>query len=215
MEPGHFCWVNVPHLEPIPRILDVERSSPEEHENVKFYLRNANQMDDFKKSERILPIKYLNLRSHEELLVHKGKRRPGIILSSNTDVDRDLIQFLRQKGKKHLHGEFRIVVPCYSIQQEDYGTGFPMEMAKRIECLLYKEYFYCPDNFKFRQKMSIARFDRVQVVVGRDPSAISGTGVSLSEEVFAIFRAMFLYCVTGEEDDNLKVIRDLLAEAHL
>jgi hypothetical protein len=61
-------------------------------------------------------------------------------------------------------------------------------------------------------KEGIARFDRLQIVVGRDPSAISGMGVALSEEVFAVFQAMLLFCVTGEEDEDLQVFRNLLLE---
>jgi hypothetical protein len=60
---GQICWVPIPIIDPIPRILDIQRNLPEEHENVKFELRLANRSDDFKKKDRSLPIKYLNLRS--------------------------------------------------------------------------------------------------------------------------------------------------------
>ncbi len=56
IEPGHFCWVVAPHIQPIPQILDVERSNPEEHEKVSFSIRNANRPTDFRVSERILPL---------------------------------------------------------------------------------------------------------------------------------------------------------------
>ncbi len=103
LEPGDFCWIVTPHIDPIPRILEVERSQPEEHESVNFVLRNANRRDDFRVSNRNLPVKYLNLRSHEELLAQKAKRRRGIVVTSNTEVDSELHRLLLQKGKKHLH----------------------------------------------------------------------------------------------------------------
>jgi hypothetical protein len=35
---------------------------------------------------------------------------------------------------------------------------------------------------------------------------------AFSKEIFAIFRAMFFYCVTGEQDPDFLAIRDLLVE---
>ena len=56
IRPGQFCWIPTPHIDPIPRILDVERSSPEEHGSVNFLIRNANLPGDFKTDDRVLPI---------------------------------------------------------------------------------------------------------------------------------------------------------------
>jgi hypothetical protein len=216
IESGHFCWIVSPHIDPIPRILSVERDKPEEHERVRFSLREANSPDDFRLTERVLPVKNLSLRSNEELLTQRAKRRRGIVLATNLDVDLDLVKLLRQRGKKHLHQPCFFVVPCYSTQTEDYGTGFPPEMTQRIQCLLYKQYFYCPEYLKLRRELreTIARFDRIQVIVGDSPHAISGIGVSLSEAAFAVFRAMVLFCLTGQEETDLGELRELLRETY-
>jgi hypothetical protein len=169
IRPGQFCWLPTPHIDPIPRILDVERSSPEEHRSVSFLIRNANRPGDFHTDNRILPIKYLNLRSNEELLIQKAKRRPGIILSTEVDKFSEITKLLRQKGKKHLQEDSIFVIPCYSIEKETRGTGFPPEMAARIRCLLYRQFFYYPVKAPSITE-GIARFDRIQVIIGRDPS---------------------------------------------
>jgi len=215
LAPGDFCWIVTPHIDPIPRILEVERSQPEEHESVEFVLRNANRKDDFRVSNRNLPVKYLELRSHEELLCQRAKRRRGIVVASNTEVDSELHRLLLQKGKKHLHERYRFVVPCYSTQ-EGYGAGVPPEMTRRVECLLYRQYFYCPPNFKAHAdlKEAIARFDRIQVVVESDTAAITGVGAALSEDAFALFQSALIYCLTGEQDSDLKELRDLLRETY-
>jgi hypothetical protein len=98
----------------------------------------------------------------------------------------------------------------------EYGTGFPPEMTQRIQCLLYKEYFYCPEYLKLRRELreTIARFDRIQVIVGDSLHAISGIGASLSDAAFAVFRAMVLFCLTGQEDAELSALRGLLREAY-
>lgn len=94
---GQICWVVVPNPDPIPRILDVRRNTAEEHEKVRFQLRLANQRNDFKKRDRSLPIKYLNLRSNEELLAQRAKKRPAIILSSDVEYYPGIAKTLKQK----------------------------------------------------------------------------------------------------------------------
>ena len=167
---GQFCWIVTPIINPVPQILDVERRSPEEHEEVKFILRNANRDGDFRAADRTLPIKHLHLRAHEELLVQRAKKRPGIILSAGLDSYPEITALLRAKGKKHLQEDSLFVIPCYGTESIDNPEGFPPEMVVRIRCLLYRQFFYLPPCLAIGE--SIARFDRIQVVVGKDRSAI-------------------------------------------
>lgn len=209
--PGQFCWVVTPHVDPVPRILDVERSSPEEHDAVRFELRNANRKNDFRTRDRILPIKNLNLRSHEELLTQRAKKRLGIILSAEVEIFPEIERLLRQKGKSHCQQESLFIIPAYSIESETNLSGFPSEMVARIRCLIYRQFFYFPDCSIFKE--GIARFDRIQVVSGRNPAAIEPLGIALSQEVFALFLAMFVYCATGIEDNDLTDIRTMVRDA--
>ena len=84
-------------------------------------------------------------------------------------------------------------------------------MVVRIRCLIYRQFFYCPRNNRFTE--GVARFDRIQVVVGHDPAAIDPTDICLSKDVFGLFRAMFIYCLFGKEDEDLKIVRELAKEA--
>jgi hypothetical protein len=211
-QPGQLCWLPVPHIDPIPRILAVERSSPEEHEELKFRLREANQKGDFKAPDRTLPLKHVPLRSNEELLVQKAKRRRGVILARGMDIYEDITPILRQKAKKHLQEDALFLIPLYGIQQEEYGAGFPPEMVARIKCLLYRQFFYFPSHGVLRE--AVARFDRIQVVVSRDPAAIDPIDFCLSGMSFAVFLAMFIYCMTGQEDEDLGTLRELCREAY-
>lgn len=211
--PGQFCWVPTPHIDPIPRILDVDRSKPEEHREVSFIIRNANKPTDFHTRDRTLPIKYLNLRSHEELLIQRAKRRPGIILASEVDRFSEIDKLLKQKGKKHLQDEAIFVIPGYSIERGQGTSGFPVEMVARIRCLFYRQFFYYPLKTPYFSQ-GIARFDRIQVVVGRDHNAIKPIEVALSRDVFNLFLAMFLYCISGEEIKELRDIKDIVRDAY-
>lgn len=210
--PGQFCWLPVPHIDPVPRILDIKRSSSTEHDNVSFELRNANQPDDFRTRDRILPLKRLDLRSNEELLAQRAKKRPGIIISPKVDIFSDIARLLRQKGKKHLQEDCLFVIPGYTIETEDSLSGFPQEMVTRIRCLIYRQFFYFPGSDRFTE--GVARFDRIQVVIGRDTSAISPTDICLSDEVYGLFRAMLIHCITGKEDKDLKAAKDICRETY-
>jgi hypothetical protein len=81
-----------------------------------------------------------------------------------------------------------------------------------VECALYRQFFYFPKSSQFSE--GVARFDRIQVVINRDPSAIVPMNISLSTDVFGLFRSMFLYCVAGKEDEDLMTLRKMTAEAY-
>lgn len=208
---GQFCWVPTPIPDKIPRILDIERNLPEEHEEVRFELRLANQRDDFKKRDRSLPIKYLNLRSNEELLTQRAKKRPAIILSSGVECFINIEKLLKSKRKKHHQEDCLFVIPCYNILKEPYGPGFIQEQVALIQCLMYRQFFYIPDSPHFTEMIS--RFDRIHVVIDRSPAAIEPTDLCLSEEVFDLFLAMFLYCISGKIDEELDAVREIVREA--
>ena len=209
---GQICWVPIPNPDPIPRILDVQRNTPEEHEEVKFELRLGNQRDDFKKRDRSLPIKYLNIRSNEELLAQTCKKRPSIILATEVERYPDIAKMLRQKGKKHQQQDCIFVIPCYSAQVEEYDTGFIQPIVERTKCLMYRQFFYlypCHST-----KDLIARFDRIQVVIDRSPASIEPTDVRLSEEIFNLFLSMFLFCISGKTNKLLDDVKELVRDAY-
>jgi hypothetical protein len=85
-------------------------------------------------------------------------------------------------------------------------------MVVRIRCLVYRQFFYFPNcSPHFRE--GIARFDRIQTVIGKNPSSIEPIGISLSQEVWGLFLSMFSYCISGIEDESLKTARELTMEA--
>lgn len=209
---GQFCWLPVPHINPIPCILDVQRNLPEQHDVVKFEFRRADQPNDFRTNDRNLPIKRLNLRSNEELLVQRAKRRPGIIISSELDLYPDVEELLREKRKSHLQEDSLFIIPCYSIESVTSLSGFPPEMVTKIRCLFYRQFFFFPTFKKIDE--GVARFDRIQVVVSRDRAAIQPMEIALADEVFNLFVGMFIYSTTGIEDGNIAAARAIVKEAY-
>ena len=209
---GQICWVPIPNPDPIPRILDVQRNIPEEHEEVKFELRLGNQKNDFKKRDRSLPIKYLKMRSNEELLTQACKKRPSIIIAAGVECYPEITGILRQQGKRHQQQDCMFVIPCYSAQVEEHGTGFIQPIVERTKCLMYRQFFYL---YSWQgNKDAIARFDRIQVVIDRSPASIEPTDVCLSEEIFNLFLSMFLFCISGKTNRLLEDVKELVRDAY-
>jgi hypothetical protein len=211
---GQLCWIVTPHIEKIPRILDVERDKAEEHDYFRFILRNVDPDNDFRaSSKRTLPLKYLNLDSTEALLAQKAKKRPAIIISSDLDICPDITKLLKQEGKSHLQEDSLFLIPCYGTETLNDRKGFPQEMVVRIRCMLYRQFFYLPQCAPLKEE-SVARLDRVQVVIGRHRAAIEPTDLCLSENVLQVLMSLFIFCISGIEEGELTVIRSLLKESY-
>jgi hypothetical protein len=212
---GQICWIVSPYIKEIPQILDVERNKAEEHDEFKFDLKNVDPDNDFKPSaKRTLPIKYLNLESTEELLIQKAKKRPAIIISSGLDAYPEIAKLLKQRGKIHLQEDSLFLIPCYGVETQDDRRGFPSEMVTRIRCLLYRQFFYMPYHSPLTSE-SIARLDRIQVIVGRHRAAIEPTSLCLSDDVFYILLAQFMFCISGIEEEEFAIIRSLVKETYI
>jgi len=209
---GQICWVPTPHPDPIPRILDVQRNTPQTHDEIKFELRLGNQERDFKQSDRNLPIKYLNLHSNEELLAQRCKKRPAIILASGVECFPDIATILKQKGKKHQQQDCLFVIPCYDVQKDEYGTGFIQPIVARTQCLMYRQFFYIPQSKKFTEL--VARFDRIQVVIDRSPASIELSEICLSHEIFNLFLSMFIFCISGKTNEYLETVKAIVRESY-
>jgi len=210
---GQICWIVSPNISPIPQILDVKRNRPEEHDKVDFTLKNVDPDNSFRASQdRTLPIKYLNLKSTEELLIQKAKKRLALIISSPLDIYAEISSVLKQNKKEHLQEDSLFLIPCYGTEMLKDQSGFPPEMVSRIRCLLYRQFFYLPPCGPFT-KESIARLDRIQVVVSKHRAAIDPTNLCLSEDVLSLFLAMFMFCISGTEEDELCDIRSLVRES--
>jgi hypothetical protein len=200
----------VTHLDPVPRLLDVERADPQEHFATKFSIRNMTD-GDFKKKTR-LPIKALSLRETEELVIHRAKRRPAVIISGKSTIFDDVKALLQQMGRKHLQQESLIVAPLYSIESGDHEGGFPPVMVARIRALMYKQFFFCPKGNSPLTTDSIMRLDRLQAAVPNYPAYIPEP-YSLSAEAPGVLMAMLRSLFGAKEEAEFKSLKELVFES--
>lgn len=187
---GQLCWIPVPHLNPIPQVLKANRSIASEHTHADFTIRNAKDSDF--SGEPKLPLYHLGLRMNEELLVMRGKRRPGIVILPDNILFDDISRLLRSAGKKHLQQNLVLVIPIYSIQSENRPTGFPSIMVARIKALMYNQFFYFPRTQAGNRSIEgVARLDRIQLVYPQGPIAYNPIPKAVTDEVMAVLVNMF------------------------
>jgi hypothetical protein len=188
--------------------LDVERADPQEHYATKFSIRNMTD-GDFKKKTR-LPIKALSLRETEDLVIHRAKRRPVVIVSGENTIFDDVNTLLLQIGRKHLQEESLIVAPLYSVESGDHEGGFPPVMVARIRALMYKQFFFCPKGNSPLTSDSITC--RLQTIIPNYPAYIPEP-YSLSTEVLGVLMAMLQSLFGAKEEPEFEALKALVFES--
>ena len=203
---GQFCWIASPHIDRIPRIMDVEREKPNEHVATKFKIRNMTDQD-FRKKQK-LPIISLTLRETEELLIQKAKKRLAITVAAENTIFSDVKETV--SGREHLQEENILVLPLYGIESAGHEGGFPPVMVARIKALMYRQFFYCPNKPPVYE--SVIRIDRIQPVIPLYPGW-TPTDIALSGEALGVLMGMLREYFGGPQDEDLKVLREIVQEA--
>jgi hypothetical protein len=160
---GQFCWIAAPHIDKIPRIMEVERDSPIEHYATKFKIRNMTGQD-FRRKQK-LPIWSLTLRETEELFVQKAKKRLAITVAAENTIFDDVKEVVA--GREHLQEKNILVLPLYGIESAGHEGGFPDVIVARIKALMYRQFFYCP--YKSPVYEAVVRLDRIQPIIPLHP----------------------------------------------
>ena len=207
---GQFCWIPIVHLEVIPRILDVKRSDPTEHFATSFKIKSMDERD-FRKKLR-LPIKMLNLRETEELIIHRAKKRPAVIITMINTIFEDIDKILKTLGRRHLQqGECFFALPLYGIEKENHGGGFPEVMVARIKALLYDQFFYFPKGKSALLHDSVGRLDRIHPIIYHY-KVCELNPYALSPEALSVLLGMIRHFFGSEREELLETVRELARE---
>lgn len=209
---GHFVWCPVPHLEEVPRILEVERAASEDHHATKFEIVQVSS--DHFKSKQKLPIKRLSLSDTEELLISKAKKRPCLVVASNNTTFTDDSTVAELKGRRHLQDESMILAPIYGAAAPENEKGFPPIMVARIKVFLYNQFFYLPktclkSKISF-EKDGIVRLDRL--FPASPNRGVISMDKKLAEEPLLLLMAVLRERFGDTQDENLRTVRELLYE---
>jgi hypothetical protein len=209
-EPGHLYWAPTPEVDEVPRILDVQRATPDEHRATEFEITEVGR-HHFKQRDR-LPVKKLNLGETEELLIAKGKKRPVVIIAGIAANDVDTLPDSQQKRlAKHLGRKSYLVAPFYSVSTLlEPGTFGPVLVA-RIRAMQYLHFFCLPKTDKPGQPGFIVRLDRVfPTYLGRGCEPM---GRRVDEEPFEIILSQFSLLSGAVYREPYDIVKDLVRGA--
>jgi hypothetical protein len=209
-EPGHLFWVPTPNVDEVPRILDVERATPTEHEITGYEICEIAK-HHFSRRER-LPIKRLTLGDTEELLIAKAKKRLVVILISiASDGIGTLPDGTQRRLAKHLEKPSYLVAPLYSTSSiMEPGTFGPILVA-RIRALQYLHFFCLPDENHPDRPRSIVRLDRVfPTYLGRGSEP---AGEKIHEEPFEIILSQLSILSGAVYREPYDLARELVQDA--
>ena len=159
--PGRLVWVPATQVEVAPRILEVERSSPREHDSMNFKIVELN--DSHFKDRVKLPIAKFKLTSTEEAIVSKAKKRLCVVMARVGPIDTSLIEDnQQQKVAEHLSKTTTyIVAPLFSVSSKKEPGTFAPIMVSRIRAMQYLQFFCLPDKDPPEVPRSIIRLDRI------------------------------------------------------
>lgn len=203
---GQFCWIAAPHIDTIPRIMDVQRESPNEHLATRFKIRNMTDQD-FRKKQK-LPIISLTLRETEELLIQKAKKRLAITVAADNTIFDDIQETVA--GREHLQQDNILVLPLYGIESAGHEGGFPPVIVARIKALMYRQFFYCP--YKSPVYEAVVRLDRIQPVIPHYPGW-TPENIGLSDEALVVLMGMLREYFGAPQDQDMKALREIVQEA--
>ena len=190
-------------------VIEVERADPKEAFAAKIKLRNLSERDFRARGK--LPIKSINLRQTEELIVSKANKRPAIIVWGSPIIFEDIEKLLISIRKSHLQEYCLAIVPIYNVETTDHPGGFPPMMVSRIKALMYNQFFYCPPAEEIGLTEGIARLDRIQIILPTDRAVYEPLPMALSEDALAVLFSM-LRSWFGSVEEDLNAYRELLRE---
>lgn len=209
---GHLVRCPVPHLDEVPRILEVERASSEAHYASKF--RVVEMDGGHFRSKQKLPIKALSLHDTEELLISKAKKRPCVIVACHNTSFKDTVATAEIKKRRHLQDNSMMLAPLYGTASPEDVGGFPPKMVARIRAFLYNQFFYlprtCPKTKVNLEKESIVRLDRL--FPASPNRGVETMDIKLSAEALALLTAMLRERFGAPPDGNLTTVRQILYE---
>jgi hypothetical protein len=212
-EIGQIGWAPVPHLQPQPHVIEVERVESASHDPVRAKFVPLRDLHFTRKSPKGLPILNINLGETEELLAYKAKKRPIVVVGTRSSI----LGGLGREGKPH-HEESRIVVaPIYGLATEDDRRGIGSILATRVRHLLYLQFFPFAEWREARHDLKgassfdegIIRFDRLQFLLPSAPG-LQLAPVRMAPEVRVLMHNVLWAYLHADPSPELIEMREVL-----
>ena len=190
VRPGRLCWAPVSYVEDHYFEASVAQQAPSDDWATTF--RVSEYAPDATPPLHP-PVKFLDLRADDRLRLARFKKRPVLVVSSETTPWKDT-------EKKHHRRPTRLVVPLYTADR--YGSKF----VGRVRRFSYNTHFWLPENAERGGKPSretILRFDSIETVHERWLEPVDW---SVSDEALSYVRAWLDYFLDGRHN---RISKDL------
>jgi hypothetical protein len=197
LEPGRLSWAPVTFVESRYFEATIASQSPSDDLATTFKVADYDASGE---AARHPPVKFLGLRSDDQLRLARFKRRPVVIASSENARWKDEQGAVRQESKRT-----RLVVPIYTAER--YGSTF----VQRVRRFSYNTHFWLPANTERGGKPdrdTIVRFDGLETLHERWIEPIAWR---LNDEAFAYLRAWLDYFLDGRHNPTSKTLNDVYA----
>lgn len=209
---GQICWAPILHVDTIPRIFEVERHHPKEHDYVNYVIRGMKTSDFRGKGK--LPLKLLKLRERQEAIIHGASKRPCILMHYGETIYSDIEPLLKRMGRTHLQRKNNmLLLPLYGIEDDvGHSGGFPPIMVAPIRAMLYDQFLFFPSDSQVPLGNSVGRLDDLHVLVNHHP-ACDFTGVKVTDDFFSVIIGMLKRWFNLEVDEQFDTLVEICNEA--
>ncbi len=210
LEHGRLVWTFVPYpdIESL-RLVKEGRQDPREHRTAMY--RVEPMRSGSTQAPTKLPVAALPTFKGESHWLHRGKRRPAVVLSmGDAEIEKKVVQ----GSPGRLRRSCVLVLPYYGGDLDPKRAGIPNEFAERMRRAEYPRFLL--DNLPIGgPEKSYLRFDHV-TAVGSDPKNFDLTDHRLSEGAMEVIREWFQWFVEGvlpdPEESSLALVIELLRE---
>lgn len=153
---------------------------------------------------RSFPLGVPKLESNEEFLVIRAKRRPVVLLQTESPLLKGLNQGYRGKLQRHLC----LVAQIFSLVDARTGIAkFDQALVDRIRMLEFPQFMFLPKVAGALSVDSLLRLDELQSAFANQ---LKPYRVALNDEPAEILRQQFRLLLTGEADAAYIQLREFL-----
>jgi hypothetical protein len=153
---------------------------------------------------RPFPLGVPKLESNEEFLVIRAKRRPVVLLQTESPLLRGLNEGYRGKLQRHLC----LVAQVFSLVDTRTSTAkFDQALVDRIRMLEFPQFMFLPRKAGVLSVDSLLRLDELQSAFANQ---LKPTRLALNDEPAEILQQQFRMLITGQADSEYIQLREFL-----
>jgi hypothetical protein len=189
--PGQIYWAPIIYRDDELQLLRLETYDPQDERKSRFRLTPQSAAAD---AFNHFPVKALELRADEEMVVFRAKHRSAVLFSAA----------MTQPDSQRERGRSFLAIPHYSFHADD-----PADFKESVRLFDYSALFHAPAQIDLRIPDGYFRFDRLSVVPRE--ALNNAMGYRLSADALSFMVSWFDAFRTGTLRDE--VLANLIDEA--